>query len=255
MWGHGVSAEEVRADATGRQSRAIDTGDIGGVRAALEAGASVGKVAVPGTGVLSPILRVVRNTRPYAPGTVSALIRELVDHGADANERGGDGKTPLRCVLLMLPPRPPAVFAEVMSALLSAGASAWDEDTQTSILHVAMPAARYNTCLFAMQATGTLAPELERRNARGQTPLISQAICHHALANDDARAIVRMLLSRGAVARAADCGGYTAGHYAAVAGDEDLLMMLMDHGLSIDARTAEGLSVLDLVAPETEASI
>jgi hypothetical protein len=170
-----------------------------------------------------------------------AIVRHLLDHGADPRLADEQGKTPLLMLLRSSPP--PKVRDTVLEWLLDAGADPYAE------MNVP-PEERFRPghhCVVwaASDANMTLLKRLERFPPEALT---------RAVANDHLQAL-RLMLDRGSDVNAKTQGGYTALH-AAVGNDrEEVVEELLRRGADVNARDNTGQTALHVAASWGNVSI
>ena len=143
--------------------------------------------------------------------------------------------------------------AERLAVLLATepqSARAYTPDGFTA-LHYAAFFSRDVACARALLDAGA-DPNAVARNGTDLRPINSAAA-------SDARAVVELLLARGADVHAAQQGGYTALHSAAANGDAELVRALLAAGARADERATDGRSPADFARerghPDVAASL
>ena len=162
----------------------------------------------------------------------------LLEKGANLQSKDKKGRTPLHKAASKGNVR-------AMRTLVRSGANleAGDEDNHTP-LHLAASYERKN----AVRLLLSLRANIEARNSSGETPLF------RAIDNASTRLenLFRLLLENGASIEARATGppgwlnGCTVLHAAAIAGNDNMVRMLLDRGLDVNATNAIGLTPLGL---------
>jgi ankyrin repeat protein len=178
------------------------------------------------------------------------LVRELLAHGADANERSGDGDGPLHALAYKRNANERKPIADVARLLLARGSDprAVNEQGQTP-LHLA---AAQGHLALARQLIAARAP-VDAADKEGKTPLHLAAWQGHA-------AVAALLLDHGAAAGRKDAAGLTPLHWLArgrsgMTADEDwkrTVGVLVAHGAKLDESDAEGRTPLGLAMTNRE---
>lgn len=170
----------------------------------------------------------VANAAQYGHG---AVVRLLVDAGADVNAVDNSGFTALRWASV-------AGRAEMVALLKRSGAKD---------LRVNWSAARIFSAPFLFDAPFVddylaRGGDADLRNEDGQTPLMMAALVHAP--------IVKALIRAGADVNARDAEGWTALMSAALRGETEALRLLLGAGADADARDAHGWTALMRAAEE-----
>lgn len=175
--------------------------------------------------------------RQQAPAVVVALL----GRGLDVAATDADGATPLHA-LAERPTVSPEEPAAILDALLSHGAAIDARDgTGSTALHLAT---QRDTTIVAGLLLDRGA-DIEARAEDGSTPLLA------AVEHDD---MLSLLLARGADRTATRRDGRSVLHQAAAAGRSENLRLLLDAGLRVDARDANGDTPLHLAVQGEDAS-
>ena len=154
-------------------------------------------------------------------------VRKLLAGGADIEERGPEGVTPLICAVH-------EGHEAVVRLLLEDGAdiSIKDSDGRTPLHHAAL--GNHNSDEAVAQLLLEKGADVSLKARDESTPL-------HFAACQGALAVLRLLLEHGADASAKTKEyGKTALHGAAFEGHEAVVRLLLDHGSDVSATTRQG---------------
>ncbi len=180
--------------------------------------AAVAPLAI-GEAPLTPLIEaVVRLDR--------AEVRRLLAAGADLDETGANGLTPVMVAI---------ADAELTKVLLDAGAAV-DSRGETGRTPLTL-AAGYDGALPVMELLLQAGAEIEARDATGATPLIA------AVVSGDRRKVA-LLLEQGAAVDNADRDGVTPLRFATFTGDAAMVGFLLEKGAAIDEKNTEGETAL-----------
>ena len=185
---------------------------------------------------LTPLLLAIQAWRPsYKFARPLAIVRRLLQSGANVHARDSDGNTTLH-----------------INALLESSQSKYDFVTNMLLDHGADPKARNNageTPLHTLAGSHTrLLPLLLDRGAdkeacdnKGRTVL-------HTAAKGQWHNSIKLLLQRRSNVHAKDNDGLTPLHFATMGGDVVIVRHLLDAGADVNAQDESGKTALHYVA-------
>ena len=159
-----------------------------------------------------------------------AALRALIAEGADVNVRDRLGETPLMYAAVVGSP-------EAMSFLIGKGAdiNAKNESGSTALIWSATDVAKVRLLLEH-------GADVNAATKRGRTALLIAAL------SDGSAEIVRLLLEKGADAKALDAFKTTTLRGAAVGNDTETMRLLIEAGVDVNAADFPGLTPLAMAA-------
>ncbi|PAA93512.1 hypothetical protein BOX15_Mlig016313g1 [Macrostomum lignano] len=186
------------------------------------------------TGEANPNAPDDKGFTPLAEAALEGLLdycQALLDHRADVNWSGDNGKT---CLMLVAYKGKPEVLQWLLE---SANASLHPRDRNgLSALHYAVDGEQLDNVRLLLDAGA----DLHAKDNAGCTPLLRCA--QHR--NNGNSALAVELLNRGALVDETDSSGQTALFYCVMNRHEKLAAVLLHHGADIRATNSRGLSVL-----------
>ena len=167
----------------------------------------------------------------------SAVVRVLVERGANVNARDKLGRTPLHFACL-------GGNAESTMQLIKAGAALDAQDLRRGAtpLHFACAFARVDCLKLLIAANSSTKDFVNRRDHQGRSPLHWSALsAHREWAKQKSLDVAECLLRSGADCRARDKSGATAAHTAARMGATHFLAFIVDlHDADPEVQRADG---------------
>ncbi|KAI9695416.1 MAG: hypothetical protein M1836_006468 [Candelina mexicana] len=203
---------------------AIWTGNDARAKKCLERGARVNVDAddSPEWDQKNPLLLAIRYRN-------EAIVRLLLEHGADIEVTTIGGKTPLLLAASI-------GRKDVVQVLLEhrADIEARDEDKCTPLIRAARDARKRDTLQVLLEGGA----DIEARDKSKYTPLIWAARC-------SSRDTVQVLLEGGADIEATDGDGKTPLIHAVGWGEDEVLQVLLAHGANVRTECNLGLNAID----------
>ena len=170
-----------------------------------------------------------------------AVVRRLLDRGADANLAGRTGVTPLSAAAFKGSIR-------IVEHLLAHGADATPRRTRPARRRSSMrPALGFTSIVGRLLDAGV---DVNARYGNDLTALMWAAGFSDGAGVRDAESVVTLLIERGARLDDADNRGRTALMIAAETGHAAIVALLLARGADRRCRDKEGKSALDLAAAE-----
>lgn len=159
-----------------------------------------------------------------------AVVKQLLDAGADPNARNKRGLTPLLSLNQYYGP-----YTELIELLIKHGADINAADNEgNTVLHLSL---RHSDPGFEFGPLFDLGADLNRQNLEGESPLMLAAI-------NKPEQTVRQFLDKGADVKAATKRGATALHYAAQWNNWRAMELLLQAGANLEAHDAKGATPL-----------